>query len=40
MTDLDVYTVDHGLDGFVVDGRAYLLKSSQRYRAYLNGATR
>jgi predicted NodU family carbamoyl transferase len=40
MTDLDVYTVDHGLDGFVVDGRAYLLKSSQRFQAYLNGAAR
>ena len=33
--DLDAYTVQHGLDGFVVEGRAYLLKSSQRYQAYL-----
>lgn len=34
MTDLDTYTVDHELDGFVVDGRAYLLRSSAHYRAY------
>ena len=33
--DLDAYTVQHGLDGFVVDGRAHLLKSSQRYQDYL-----
>lgn len=36
MTDLDTYTVDHQLDGFVVEGRAYLLRSSERYRAYRN----
>ncbi len=33
--DLDAYTVRHGLDGFVVEGRAYLLKGSDRYQAYL-----
>lgn len=38
ITDLDAYTVEHGLDGFVVEGRAYLLKSSRRYQAYLNAA--
>jgi len=38
MTDLDAYTFEHGLDGFVVEGRAYLLKSSRRYQAYLNAA--
>lgn len=38
MTDLDTYTVKHGLDGFVVEGRAYLNKSSLRYQAYLNAA--
>lgn len=38
MTDLDVYAVEHGLDGFVVEGRAYLLKSSRRYQEYLNVA--
>ena len=34
LTDLDTYTVDCELDGFVVEGRAYLLRSSERYRAY------
>jgi predicted NodU family carbamoyl transferase len=34
LSDLDTYTVDSGLDGFVVEGRAYLLRSSQRYQAY------
>jgi predicted NodU family carbamoyl transferase len=33
--DLDAYTVRHGLDGFVVEGRAYLLKGSERYQAYV-----
>lgn len=33
--DLDAYTVQHGLDGFVINGRVYLLKSSKRYQAYL-----
>lgn len=32
--DLDAYAVKHGLDGFVVEGRVYLLKDSERYRAY------
>jgi predicted NodU family carbamoyl transferase len=35
LTDLDAYTADHKLDGFVVEGRAYLLRSSERYSAYL-----
>jgi predicted NodU family carbamoyl transferase len=34
MTDLDAYTLEHGLDGFVVEGRLYLLKESQRYQEY------
>lgn len=34
MADLDAYTVENGLDGFVVEGRAYLSKTSARYRAY------
>ena len=33
--DLDTYAVKHGLDGFVVEGRAFIMKSSERYRAYL-----
>lgn len=38
LTDLDTYTVDHGLDGFVVEGRAYLLRSSKRYADYQGAA--
>ena len=34
LADLDTYTIDHGLDGFVVEGRAYLLRTSERYVAY------
>jgi hydroxymethyl cephem carbamoyltransferase len=33
--DLSSYVIGHGLDGFVVEGRSYILKSSSRYRAYL-----
>src|SRR5882762_8471357 len=32
IVDLDAYAVEHGLDGFVVEGRAYLLKGSERYQ--------
>lgn len=35
LSDLDTYAADHKLDGFVVEGRAYLLRSSERYGAYL-----
>lgn len=38
LTDLDVYTAEHGLDGFVVEGRAYLRKDSARYQAYRHRA--
>lgn len=34
LTDLDVYAAEHGLDGFVVEGRAYLRKASERYHMY------
>jgi predicted NodU family carbamoyl transferase len=34
LTDLDTYTVDRELDGFVVEKRAYLRRASERYRAY------
>ncbi|HEX4738815.1 MAG TPA: carbamoyltransferase C-terminal domain-containing protein [Allosphingosinicella sp.] len=34
IADLDTYTVQHGLDGFVVEGRAYLLRASERYLAH------
>src|SRR5258706_11840818 len=33
--DLDAYAMEHGLDGFVVEGRTYLLKDSASYQAYL-----
>jgi predicted NodU family carbamoyl transferase len=35
VTDLSEYALKHSLDGFVVEGRAYLLKSSKRYQTYL-----
>ena len=36
MDDLSEYAVRRNLDGFVVDGRTYLLKSSRIYQAYLS----
>src|SRR6266704_1402453 len=33
--DLLSYVVKHNLDGFVVEGQGYMLKSSTRYQAYL-----
>lgn len=33
--DLSTYAIEHELDGFVVEGRTYLLKASRRYQAYL-----
>jgi predicted NodU family carbamoyl transferase len=33
--DLSAYAVQHNLDGFVVEGRTYLLKASRSYQAYL-----
>jgi predicted NodU family carbamoyl transferase len=33
--DLSAYTMQHNLDGFAVEGRAYLLKGSEGYRTYL-----
>lgn len=33
--DLSEFTVKHGLDGFVVDGQVYLLRSSASYQSYL-----
>ena len=32
--DLDAYTVEYGLDGFVVNGTAFLVKNSERYMAH------
>jgi predicted NodU family carbamoyl transferase len=35
IADLSSYTIEHGLDGFVIEGRSYMLKSSANYQAYL-----
>jgi predicted NodU family carbamoyl transferase len=35
ISDLSAYAVKHNLDGFVVEGRTYLLKASMSYQAYL-----
>jgi len=35
ITDLSSYVVKHNLDGFVIEGRSYILKSSRSYQAYL-----
>lgn len=35
IVDLDAYTTEHRLDGFVVEGKAYLLRDSFRYQSYL-----
>ncbi len=34
LKDLDVYVTEHGIDGFVVDGRLYVRKNSERYLAF------
>lgn len=34
--DLSTYTIEHNLDGFVIEGRCYMLKSSANYRRYLS----
>jgi predicted NodU family carbamoyl transferase len=40
MSDLSAYTLQHQLDGFVVDGRIYMQKSSMGYQKYLSGGNR
>lgn len=35
IADLSAYTIEHNLDGFVIEGRSYMLKSSRNYQAYL-----
>ncbi|MBW2939146.1 carbamoyltransferase C-terminal domain-containing protein [Zhongshania aquimaris] len=35
IADLAAYTIEHGLDGFVIEGRSYMMKSSENYQAYL-----
>ncbi len=36
--DLDAYTVEHGLDGFVTEGQIYLRKDSLQYQQYAGDA--
>jgi predicted NodU family carbamoyl transferase len=38
LVDLDTYAVENGLDGFVVEGRAYLLKRSSIYQEFKRAA--
>ena len=40
MADLSAYAVMRGLDGFVVEGRTYLVRSSTGYQAYLRMSDR
>lgn len=40
LADLSTYTREHNLDGFVVERRIYMLKSSDNYREYLKSSTR
>jgi len=37
--DLSSFTIEHGLDGVVIEGRSYMLKSSKAYQAYLRSVT-
>ena len=37
ISDLAAYTLKHQLDGFVVEGRIYMLKTSTHYQRYLLG---
>lgn len=38
MADLSAYAAIHGLDGFVVNGKAYLTRSSTCYQSYLRAS--
>jgi predicted NodU family carbamoyl transferase len=38
ITDLSAYTIEHNLDGFVIEERSYMLKSSKNYQAYLRSS--
>ena len=40
IVDLDAYTSQHGLDGFVVEGRAYMIKSSKLYQEYKRSSSK
>ena len=36
IADLSVYVIERNLDGFVIEGRCYMLKKSEQYKAYLS----
>jgi hypothetical protein len=38
IADPSAYTIEHNLDGFVIEGRSYMLKSSKNYQAYLRSS--
>jgi carbamoyltransferase/hydroxymethyl cephem carbamoyltransferase len=38
IADLLAYTIEHNLDGFVIEERSYMLKSSMNYQAYLRSS--
>ena len=38
VADLSAYTIEHNLDGFVIGGRSYMLRSSKNYQAYLRSS--
>ena len=40
IVDLDAYTSQHGLDGFVIEGRAYMIKSSKLYQEYQRSSSK
>jgi hydroxymethyl cephem carbamoyltransferase len=40
INDLSIYTIEHNLDGFIVEGRCYVLKSSSYYQEYLKMVNR
>src|SRR6185312_15267361 len=35
IADLSAFTIEHNLDGFVIEGQCYMLKSSTNYQAYV-----
>ena len=38
ISDLSAYTIEHKLDGFCIEGRCYMLKSSPNYKGYMRMA--
>ncbi|MBI2994138.1 MAG: proline dehydrogenase [Gammaproteobacteria bacterium] len=39
IADLSSYTIEHSLDGFVIEGKCYMLKSSNTYQAFLRASS-